>query len=139
MEGATSAKKLLRFIGEFSVVDETNQITATVSFLDNPVKKSIGLLSGLFGPKQTEVKPQESELNRLLVEISKDGAVVSKGAGTYTSHVEFDGKMYWRHFDQQEPFDFRREVLAHPLREETLALKQLLEQKKFKDAVMSMY
>ena len=134
MEGATSAKKLFKFVGRFSVVDETNQVTATVTFLDNPVKKSTGLLSGLFGKKEAEVPPQESELNRVLVQISKDGAAVSEGRGSYTSYLEFDGKVLWRHFDHHEAFDFSSEALAHPLAEDTLALKQLLAQKKYKEA-----
>lgn len=130
VDGAMSSSKLFRMaVTSSSVEDPSNGVTATVQYLDNPKKG--GMLSGLWS-KPAEIK--KSDLNKLKVEIKKGGQVVSKGSGSYTSHLELDGKCYWRVSDPVPHWDFEHIEVTKKMSPETQDLKRLIKQKKYPEA-----
>lgn len=131
LDGTLSATKFFRMAGSAKIEDKANAITATITYLENPKK---GLLSGLTGffSKPAEIKP--SDLNKVEIAITQGGKPVGKGSGHYTSFVEIDGKVYWRHSDTHPKWDFSHpSVTIKPLAK-TQDIKRLISEKKFAEA-----
>lgn len=130
IDGAMAASKVYRMTPSTSTLeDSSNNVTATVQYLENPKKG--GMLSGFFS-KPLEIKP--SDLNRIKVEIKKDGKVVSTGTGSYTSHLEFDGMLYWKVTDPVPHWDFEHSSITKKMTADSQNLKSLIKQKKFTEA-----
>jgi hypothetical protein len=104
--------------GAARIEDEKNKIVSIVTFVPNPTKG--GMLSGFFS-KPAEIKP--SDLNKVTVDIQKDGKTVAKGQGQYTAFLELDGKVYWRATDHNNPWIFKDHA------EHTTKLKKLIKEK----------
>lgn len=130
LDGSMSTSKVFRMaVTTSSVIDETNGITAIVQYLENPKKG--GMLSGLWS-KPAEIK--KSDLNKLTVEVKKGGQLLYKGSGSYTSHLELDGKVYWRVTDQSPHWDFEHDTVTRKMTPDSRNLKNLIKDKKFTEA-----
>lgn len=130
LDGAMSSSKVFRMAATTSsVIDETNGLTAIVKYIENPKKG--GMLSGFFS-KPVEIK--KSDLNRITVEIKKGGQVLCKGSGSYTSHLELGGKVYWRVSDPAPHWDFDHETVTRKMTPSSKSLKNLIKDKNFNEA-----
>jgi len=110
IDGLMMGDRTLNYIKSFTLKDSANKLTSQVTF-NYQEKGTLGKLAsgitGLFKSKAAQEKPAYDTFNVGIYkgdsyqEVNESAKVLLvKGSGSWLSHIELDGEVYWRQGDE---------------------------------------
>ena len=125
IDDALRSTKLIRFVKNFSVKDETNNIEVIGTIV--PPKGKGGWFK-----KATDTNVEE--LNKFEIEVRQEGKKIGGGVGSWSAYVQIDGKLYWSAEDVQPDVKYEGEARQLPSDVSDWDVVQLIIDEKFEEA-----
>jgi len=104
IDGLIMGERVVNYMRNFTIIDQKNKVGADITFNYEDVGtlgKITSSFKGLFGGSKTE-KPLYDTFSVCLFNFTKKGtneiakAEIATGTGSWLSHLELEGEMYWR-------------------------------------------